>query len=471
MISKASADDLFASEGMQAMTSVRAPGVAGQFYPGDPVILRHWVADFTSQAPTAPMPLKAIIAPHAGYPYSGPIAGTAYAAVRHLADQIRRVVLLGPAHRHGFRGLAVPTEDAQATPLGVIPIDRAAVDSVLTLPGVQRLDRAFAGEHALEVHLPFLQQVFPDFQLVPLLVGDARPEQVDAVLERLWDGPETLIVISSDLSHYQDYATARQLDRTAVHAIETLQGERLNGDLACGYLPICGLLRRAAALDLRATTLDLRNSGDTAGGRDQVVGYGAFGFEPAAAARLSPADRAHLLEVARQALRHAALTGRPLAVDAEAEPWTLRAARSTFVTLTQQGNLRGCIGSLAAGSPLVVDVAENTFRAAMQDPRFGAITADEVGATDVAISILSHARPMTFADEAELLAQLQPGVDGLILKDGSHQALFLPKVWQALPEPAAFVSQLKQKAGLRANHFSPSLRALRFTTETFGAED
>ena len=449
------------------MATVRAPAVAGMFYPSDPAILGHMVQRFTETEFAVPRPYKAIIAPHAGYPYSGPVAGTVYASVRHLAPRIRRVVLLGPAHRHGFGGIAVPSEDGMATPLGVVPLDRAALASVLDIPGVDELPAAFAGEHSLEVHLPFLQHVFTDFILVPLLVGGAAPSLIETVLERLWGGPETLIVISSDLSHYRPYDEACRVDLETSQAIEALQPERLSGNLACGFLPISGLLRRAAALDLRVTTLDLRTSGDTAGERSQVVGYGAYGFEEAATAQLSDDHRRLLLDAARRGLVHAATTGEALAVGAADYPMPLRAMRATFVTLTQAGQLRGCIGSILPFQPLVTDVVQNAFRAAMQDPRFGAISRDEVDRTDISVSILSHPRPMAIENTADLIAQLRPGIDGLILIDGPHQSLFLPKVWEMLPDPALFVAHLKQKGGMSPTRDSPGLQAHRFTTETF----
>ncbi|MEI6559416.1 MAG: AmmeMemoRadiSam system protein B [Rhodospirillaceae bacterium] len=452
------------------MATVRAPAVAGMFYPSDPAVLQHMVAGFIEAeagADTAAGPFKAIIAPHAGYPYSGPIAGTVYAALRPLASQIRRVVLLGPAHRLGFAGIAAPTADGLATPLGVVPVDRAALALALEVPGVRLFDEAFAGEHALEVHLPFLQHLFTNVAVVPLLVGSAAPPLVETVLERLWGGPETLIVISSDLSHYLPYASARKADLETSQAIEGLQTDRLSGQSACGYLPISGLLRRAAALDLRVTTLDLRTSGDTAGERSQVVGYGGYGFEEAATARLGERHREHLLAAARRGLVHAAARGQALSVIPEDYPLPLRAFRATFVTLTQAGQLRGCIGTILPTAPLVTDVVQNTFRAAMQDRRFGALSPRDVERTAIAISILSHPRPMAIRGTADLLTRLRPHHDGLILVDGPRQSLFLPKVWEMLPDPALFVAQLKQKAGLAADHDAPSLQAYRFTTESF----
>lgn len=449
------------------MSKIRAPSVAGKFYPADAVILGRWINQFLTQATTQALPVKAVVVPHAGYQYSGAVAATAYAGLRHLAPEIRRIVLIGPAHRLGFRGIAAPSADAFATPLGPVPVDRAAVDSVVDGAAIRVIDQAFDGEHDLEVQLPFLQTIFHDFEIVPLLVGGADPALVENLLERLWGGPETLIVISSDLSHYHDSETARRLDLGTSQMIEALAPERLCGDFACGHTPIAGLLRRAGALDLRATTLDLRNSGDTAGSSDRVVGYGAYGFEYAATARLSEDHRARLTQVARNALDRVAAGNASLDLKLAAYPLALKAIRKTFVTLELDGRLRGCIGSVQPVQPLVTDVAANTIKAATLDPRFGPVTADEAGRIAITISILSHPRPIPITSEADLVARLHPDVDGLILREGQRQALFLPKVWHDLPHPLQFVRQLKMKAGLPAEHFSKDLQAFRFTTETF----
>jgi len=260
---------------------VRAPAVAGSFYPADPAELRALVARFLAEAAkpsqTEPVP-RALIVPHAGYVYSGAIAGAAYLRAAKLSGRVRRVVLLGPAHRAFLRGLAAPRADAFATPLGVVPIDRKAIDDLIDLPQLTVSDAPHAGEHCLEVQLPFLQRVLGEFRLVPLVVGDASDEDVQEVIERLWGGVETLLVVSSDLSHYHDYVTARQLDAKSCRAIEALEPGGLGPQSACGALPVRGLLRAARQLGLVARTLDLRSSGDTAGGRERVVGYGAWSF-------------------------------------------------------------------------------------------------------------------------------------------------------------------------------------------------
>ena len=229
------------------MTHIKHPVVAGLFYPGTPQELQHTVDAFMRQAhPPAEQRPRALIAPHAGYRYSGPIAASAYATLRPWADAIRRVVVLAPSHRVPFRGLATSSAEAFQTPLGDIPVDRAAVDALEQLPGVQQLDAAFAQEHALEVQLPFLQTVLnKNFGLIPLVVGDAEPEAVAEVIELLWGGPETLVLISSDLSHYHDYDTARRLDSATSHAIEQLNPQAIDYQQACGRTPVNGLLLAA----------------------------------------------------------------------------------------------------------------------------------------------------------------------------------------------------------------------------------
>ncbi|MFA5170850.1 MAG: AmmeMemoRadiSam system protein B [Sulfuriferula sp.] len=261
------------------MHQIRQPAVAGTFYPGAPVTLAQDVNDLLAAAHPAPLSKlpKAVIVPHAGYIYSGAIAAAAYASIAAGRDRITRVVLLGPVHRVPVRGLALPGVDAFATPLGNIPIDQAAVELLGTMPQIVTSAAAHTWEHSLEVQLPFLQAVLNDFSLIPLAVGDATPEEIAEVLEVLWGGPETLIVISSDLSHFLPYPTAQAVDRqTAQHILE-LRGP-LTHEQACGGTPINGMLLAARRHHLQPLLLDLRNSGDTAGDKDRVVGYASFAF-------------------------------------------------------------------------------------------------------------------------------------------------------------------------------------------------
>ena len=261
------------------MAYIRQPAVAGMFYPADREELRREVHSFLKREKTAQTRApKAIVVPHAGYIYSGPIAGTVYARLTPYASEITRVVLFGPSHRVPFRGLVYSEAKTFLTPLGPVEVDQASFQTVQDLPQVRLYETPFEGEHCLEVQLPFLQMTLGDFNIVPFLVGDANAEEVAQVMERLWGGDETLMVISSDLSHYLDYDSARAIDAETSRAIEDLRPEAIAQNQACGRNPLNGLLREAKRHGLRARTLDLRNSGDTAGPRSQVVGYGAYEF-------------------------------------------------------------------------------------------------------------------------------------------------------------------------------------------------
>lgn len=261
------------------MDSVRKAAVAGLFYPNDARALRAQVERLLAAAGPAPSPVpKAVIAPHAGYIYSGAVAASAYVRWQPVRARVRTAVLLGPAHRVGFHGLARAAAEYFESPLGRVPVDAEAMAKIADLPQVVVLDSAHAQEHSLEVHLPFLQTVFAGFKLVPLVVGTASPAEVGAVLERLWGGPETVVVVSSDLSHYHPYAEAQQLDAATSRAIEQLRYEDLDPESACGQIPVSGLIHVARRRGMTSQTIDLRNSGDTAGPRTQVVGYGAYVF-------------------------------------------------------------------------------------------------------------------------------------------------------------------------------------------------
>ncbi len=452
------------------MASIRQPAVAGTFYSAEAAELETMVTAHLDSPLAWDIDAKALVVPHAGHAYSGAIAGAAYGSVRHMAERITRVVLLGPAHRVSFKGLAVPSADAHATPLGEIAVDWQSVAKALALPQVQISDAAFENEHSLEVHLPFLQRALGEFSLVPLLVGDAKPDAVEQVLRKLWGGPETLIVISTDLSHFHAYDAAQKLDAGATRAIETFNVEGLSGELACGFRPLAGLLRAARRLDLRPTTLDVRNSGDTAGDKSRVVGYGSYAFEYSGAARTPGKFREPLLDIAQQSIRHGIVNGKCPNVEVLSFPHPMRTHRRTFVSVHTGGKLRGCVGSLAPNNPLIADVVQNAYRAAFEDKRFKPLAEEDLTETDISVSVLSTPRPITFKGEADLVAQIQPDTDGLILQDGDKRGIFLPVVWEQIAAPGEFLRNLKRKAGLPLDHWSDGIKVWRYTTESFGAK-
>ncbi len=260
----------------------REPAVAGTFYPGDAEELRLTVSKMLERAESEhspQLPVKAIIVPHAGYQFSGEVAAKAFAPLRPYREQIKTVVLLGPAHRVYFKGIAAPAAENFKTPVGLIPVDQEAIVSTKQQYSfVQVLPESHREEHSLEVQLPFLQDVLDDFIIIPLLVGDAQPGQVEGVIDFLWGDESTLIVISSDLSHFHDYSTAKIMDGRTASAIEHLQAQGLSGEYACGYLPLSGMLLAARRRHLYPERVGLCNSGDTAGDRSRVVGYGAWVF-------------------------------------------------------------------------------------------------------------------------------------------------------------------------------------------------
>jgi AmmeMemoRadiSam system protein B/AmmeMemoRadiSam system protein A len=432
------------------------------FYPGEASVLMRDVRAMLSEARPSELAPKALIAPHAGYVYSGAIAASAYATLKNIAPKIRRVVLLGPTHRVAVRGLALPGADAFATPLGNVQLDSEAAQAIAHLPQVTVSAQVHAQEHSLEVQLPFLQSMLPNFKLLPLAVGMASAEEVAEVLEVLWGGDETLIVISSDLSHYLHYSTARQVDNETVQSILKLH-QPITHDRACGGTPISGLIVAAKNHHLTPHLLDLRNSGDTAGSHDQVVGYAAIAFTQGEPDTLAD-DREHgriLLQLARNAIAEQLGLVRQNTPQAD---W-LQQPGATFVTLTLHGQLRGCIGSLEAHRPLAEDVCCNAVAAAIHDPRFAPLTAEEFAGVVIEVSLLTPAQPMHFRDELDALTQLRPGVDGVIFEYDGYRSTFLPQVWENLAQPRQFLAMLKRKAGLPDDFWAEGIKLSRYSVE------
>ncbi len=458
------------------MPTTRPAAVAGLFYPDNPAELKRTVVDLLADArikASLPAP-KALIVPHAGYIYSGAVAARAYARLGELRGRIRRVVLLGPTHRVPVHGLALPEADRFATPLGEVALDRDGMQAIAGLPQVVRSAAAHQMEHSLEVQLPFLQQVLGDFQLLPLAVGDATAAEVAEVLETVWGGDETLIVISSDLSHFLPDALARQVDSGTVDAILALDSH-LTHEQACGATPVNGLLLAARRHGLHPAVLDVRNSSDTAGDRERVVGYAAFAFEASpepsrrakAAAGQPDADKgATLLKLARSEI--ASMLGQTAEPPAPTR-W-LQEPGASFVTLTRQGELRGCIGTLEAHRPLEVDVRENAVAAAFRDPRFMPLTRNEFEDIQVEVSLLSPTEPLVAKDESSALAMLRPNIDGVVFEYGHHRSTFLPQVWEQLPDPAEFLAYLKRKAGLPLDFWAEQVRLSRYTVSKWKEE-
>lgn len=452
------------------MIASRPPAVAGFFYPDEPEELAAEVDRHLAAARDHGLTPKAVIAPHAGYRYSAPVAASAYAGLRRFAGTVRRVVVLGPAHRVRLQGLALPSVGAFETPLGHVPIDADGRDALARLPHVTVDDTPHEPEHSLEVHVPFLQRVLgaDGWSLLPFAVGSANADDVADVIERCWGGPDTLVVISSDLSHYLDYDAARSLDADTTRAIEGKRIEDLRTDSACGVRPVMGMLLVARRRGMRVVTLDVRNSGDTQGGRDRVVGYGAWAVVEDPHPTPSAEDGRWLLEAARTAVAAAADGGGPPDAALDAPP-RVRVPQAAFVTLKIDGRLRGCVGRAEAVRPLAEAVARAAADAASVDPRFPPVTADDLPAVAVSVSVLSPLERVPCTDERDLVAALRPGVDGALIAERSGaRGVFLPQVWEQVTDGSQFVARLKEKAGLPSTYWSETLAAYRFTVQHFG---
>jgi AmmeMemoRadiSam system protein B/AmmeMemoRadiSam system protein A len=450
-----------------ASTWIRPPAVAGTFYPSDPRRLQRAIAGYLRSAslpPDLPEPWAVIVA-HAGYHYSGPTAGAAYRAIAPRAGHVQRVVVVGPAHRVAVQGVGVSTASQWRTPLGEVATDVATARDLVARGLAVEADAAHEPEHSIEVQLPFLQSVLGEVTVVPLVVGRARAEEVARAIEAAWTGDDCLLVISSDLSHYHDDATARARDERTATAILEERGDDIGPRDACGCLPIRGALVAAHRRGLIPRRLELSTSADTSGDRDRVVGYGAFALVPRSP--LDEAERGWLAALARRAIAHELGTGDAYPLADHDVPERLRPPGASFVTLELGDRLLGCIGSLEARRPLWQDVARNARAAAFDDPRFAPLTLAELGEATVEISVLSPLEELDAHDRHDVERQVRPGVDGVLLAAGGHRGTFLPAVWAKLPEPEAFVGQLVRKAGLPGDGWPADARVWRYTTDEF----
>jgi AmmeMemoRadiSam system protein B/AmmeMemoRadiSam system protein A len=438
---------------------VRPAAVAGLFYPSDPAQLRDDVAGFLDDDPAAEA--KAVIAPHAGYRYSGPTAGHAYRALAARRGRVERVVVVGPAHRVRVAGVGLSSARAWATPLGDMEIDVEACRNLAELPGVVEADEAHAPEHSVEVHLPFVHEVFGQVALVPLLVGRAAVEEVAQVLDATWGGDETAIVISSDLSHYLDDAAARERDQQTAIAIVEGRADDIGPHDACGCLPIGGLLTAAAGHGLAPRLLDLSTSADTAGEPSRVVGYGSFALMPPPA--LGDLERHWLVALAARAIEHELRHGESYPLGDDDVPDAVRAPGATFVTLEHEGTLLGCIGTLDPRRALWRDVVRNARGAAFEDPRFPPLDPDDLDGLTIEVSVLSLLEEVPATSPEMVAAGLRPGVDGLVVSADGRRGTFLPDVWEKISEPEAFVRELVRKARWD-DDWSDDARAWRYTT-------
>jgi MEMO1 family protein len=473
-----------------ASKRVREPAVAGLFYPKDKAALSQTLDGLLANATphTIEGELRALICPHAGYPYSGPVAATAYKLL--VGREFQTVVLLAVSHYAAFAGASVANADVYRTPLGDVPVSPKARELAKTNPFVleprclvQRPqwssqashpeppageDTPETWEHSGEVQVPFLQKTLKNFTLVPVVTGEADPEKMARVLAGQVDD-KTLVIASTDLSHYHPYNEARAKDKVTTDAIVNLDIDRMtsSGD-ACGKMPVLALMYLAKQKGWKATLLDYRNSGDTAGNKDAVVGYAAIAFyEPRQQSFTTP-ERKLLLEMARRTLREVVKTGKLPDVATAAFPTQFTEKKGCFVTLTERGQLRGCIGHIVPQEALYKAIMDNAQSAALHDYRFTPVQPDELDKIEIEVSVLTVPEPLAFSSPDDLLNKLQPHKDGVVLQIGRRGATYLPQVWEQIPDKVHFMDSLAQKAGCEPDAWrSPDTKVLIYHVESF----
>ena len=443
--------------------ALRPAVFAGRFYPNDPQALTDLIEKYAAEAANdspSILPgqkLTALILPHAGYVYSGLVAAHAGRALKN--QTIKKIILMGPDHRIGFSDSAIPDASFFQTPLGKIPISPDAARLIQQQPALFHvLPLSMDREHSLELVLPLLQHFLDEFDLVPITTGNTDSRALAAAIDPIRD-PETLLVASSDLSHYLPYDAAKQKDQKTIRQILALDAAALSREhnVACGILPIQTILHLARQHGWSPVLLAYANSGDTAGPKDRVVGYTAIAFYEKKTANFEkgsqPMDQSQgdvLLKVARKTIAdklHAPLANANVPEN-ELSKTIFNEQRGTFVTLKINDQLRGCIGNLLPDKSIIDGVRDNAINAAFHDPRFPPLSKDELDRVAIEISLLTRPEPLEYNDSADLLAKLRPGVDGLIIRKGPYSATFLPQVWDQLPDKKAFLSHLCAKAGL-----------------------
>lgn len=459
------------------INTVRDTAVAGLFYPADYYQLESSVKGYLQTAePKMSKRPHIIVVPHAGYMYSAKVAAKAYQHLLPFAQEIKKVILVGPAHQVALKGAALSSATDFKTPLGLVPTDKELTSSLAALPEFKISDKAHKNEHSLEVQLPFLQKTLNRFSIVPIVYGRIEPDKLAAALRPYLLRNDTLLVISADLSHYLDNDSAQAVDNVTAQMVAS--GRPLADHQSCGATGINTAMLLAKSAGLHPQLLDMANSGDANGNMNSVVGYASWMFTEPESAKpvLSPLEqevenlsnfarhnRENILKIVSSALE-SAVQGKHYEPSRDDYPDVMFDKGAAFVTLTLNGELRGCVGSLLPHRAIALDMAENAYAAAREDSRFAPLTADELKNIKYSISLLSGYEPVSFANEEDLLAKISAGTDGLVLRDGDRQGVFLPSVWKQFPDKKEFLNNLKIKAGLSPSYWSPKVKIFKFRT-------
>lgn len=457
----------------------RVPAVAGLFYSANAGDLDLQVGQYLTNTTVAhnKQP-KILVVPHAGYMYSAQTAAKAYALLSPYKDTIHNVVLVGPSHHVALKGFALSNDDYFTTPLGKIAVNKVMNAELEVKQGFMYNNAAHLKEHSIEVQLPFLQKVLKNFSIIPIVYGEANPQELAVALEPFLKQPNTLIIFSADLSHYYTYDQAKLIDNQTKALVEN-KLPMVEDHMSCGATGINAAVILSQQSHLLPKLLDIVNSGDVSGDKSGVVGYGAWSFDaPEILVKKTPQNALNqevenlrsfashygkeLMNIAKISLEEAVLKNKHFKPSRDDYPDVLFNKGAAFVTLEENNELRGCIGSLLPSQSIADDIALNSYAAAMEDNRFSPVKPEEIKDIKISISLLSGFEPIAYSSEEDLLKKIVKGVDGIIIRDGDRQGVFLPSVWKQLPEPQEFLNNLKLKAGMSPSYWSNKIKVYRF---------
>lgn len=470
------------------LAQYRNPAVAGLFYSASPKELEKNVDEFlkagyfNNNQDRLP---KMIIVPHAGYIYSAGTAGKAYALLQGENSTIKNIILLGPSHYYGGQDAYLSDVDYFKTPLGNVSVNKKIVRQLAADNKSFKINnQAHAQEHSLEVQLPFIQKVLPKAQIIPIIYGNIEPQKIVQGIEKYLKRQDTILVVSADLSHYHQYAEAQQIDVQTAEKIEAKQA--LENHESCGAIGINSALILAKQNEYRPQILELINSGDVSGNKQKVVGYGAWGFYPDGEAEkqlskleqdvmnlqeFSKQYKKNLIQIVHTSLRKAVEDHKKHSPSRQSYPEDVFDRGASFITLYKNGELRGCIGSILPTISIAQDIADNTYAAALEDKRFSPVRIEELSEITYTISLLSGFEEIRYHDEKDLLQKIIENIDGIVIRDGNRQGVFLPSVWEQLPDKEEFFKHLKIKAGMNPNYWNNRIKVYRFRTVEIKNED
>jgi len=442
------------------MKKIRPTSAAGKFYTNNKDELLKQLNQFEkNNTHDYEYKTRAIIVPHAGYVYSGQLASEGF---QYLDKKVKNVFIIAPPHYVAVKNIALSIFDSWSTPLGEIEVNQEINQELVKNFGCEFEDDAFVDEHSIEVMVPFLQKFLPNVKIIPMLTGHNH-KKVSKIIEHYWQNSENAFIISSDLSHFYPTNEAKKIDALTAEMIETNDIEKFSPEQACGATGVCNLIDFAKYKNYSLIRIDMANSGDITGDNLRVVGYGSWLlYEGEKNQFIKKFFSDYVIDICKKSIQ-AVLNKEPIKI--EKIPAIFKEQGACFVTLEKNNDLRGCIGSIIAHRALIDDLIKNAQSSAFSDSRFQPLRKDEFEDLSIDVSLLSDPEKINFEDEADLLAQIRPFIDGIIIKDGPYQAVYLPSVWEQLPEKEVFLGSLKIKAGMPPKHFSENFEAYRFKTE------